>query len=335
MIWGTVPDMSVARHQSTRPIIPSPRLHQAPRLYPNPFIAISNAMLQNLQIYPSRKPATLRRRRVLIPRSVQRGLKMTVQNRSSMNRKTYWLTRVKNTCVENVLNVSIDQAVFAFMRILTLERLVSSLIVTNEHNWLHTFAAFRCPYPGCGRMFNVNSNMRRHYRNHVTAGSSSLHGPEIDPSILPRQRKRRNIKQTEPAPGTSDVPFPSFGGATAAPVLKKAQWSCNETRSQNSSDSDDSTDDNMDIDTDRSHPIPVPPDQRSWRSGPQCHFNYPVYVPRKDRANRANPDPMHTSPFRSCEPSSPLRDNYTNHERRSSPSHSPHSSLCAIANLIR
>ncbi|THV03773.1 hypothetical protein K435DRAFT_605977, partial [Dendrothele bispora CBS 962.96] len=25
---------------------------------------------------------------------------------------------------------------------------------------------FRCPYPGCGREFNVNSNMRRHYRNH-------------------------------------------------------------------------------------------------------------------------------------------------------------------------
>ncbi|KAK7455736.1 hypothetical protein VKT23_010769 [Stygiomarasmius scandens] len=193
---------------------------------------------------------------------------------------------------------------------------------------------FRCPYPGCGRMFNVNSNMRRHYRNHVTA-SSSLHGPEIDPSILPRQRKRRNIKQTEPAPGTSDIQFPSFGGATAAPVLKKAQWSCNETRSQNSSDSDDSTDDNMDVDTDRSHPIPVPPDQRSWRSGPQCHFNYPVYVPRKDRANRANPDPMHTSPSHSCEPSSPLRDDYTNHERRSSPSHSPRSSLYAIANLIR
>ncbi|KAF9067742.1 hypothetical protein BDP27DRAFT_1225398 [Rhodocollybia butyracea] len=26
--------------------------------------------------------------------------------------------------------------------------------------------AFRCPYPGCGRRFNVSSNMRRHYRKH-------------------------------------------------------------------------------------------------------------------------------------------------------------------------
>ncbi|OJT09705.1 Zinc finger protein C25B8.19c [Trametes pubescens] len=25
---------------------------------------------------------------------------------------------------------------------------------------------FECPYPGCSRRFSVNSNMRRHYRNH-------------------------------------------------------------------------------------------------------------------------------------------------------------------------
>ncbi|PBK59266.1 hypothetical protein ARMSODRAFT_899505, partial [Armillaria solidipes] len=32
----------------------------------------------------------------------------------------------------------------------------------------HTGATpFRCPFPGCGRKFNVNSNMRRHYRNHI------------------------------------------------------------------------------------------------------------------------------------------------------------------------
>ncbi|KAK0447025.1 uncharacterized protein EV420DRAFT_1240878, partial [Desarmillaria tabescens] len=32
----------------------------------------------------------------------------------------------------------------------------------------HTGATpFQCPFPGCGRGFNVNSNMRRHYRNHT------------------------------------------------------------------------------------------------------------------------------------------------------------------------
>ncbi|EJF59994.1 hypothetical protein DICSQDRAFT_33224, partial [Dichomitus squalens LYAD-421 SS1] len=31
----------------------------------------------------------------------------------------------------------------------------------------HTGAKpFTCAYPGCNRKFNVNSNMRRHYRNH-------------------------------------------------------------------------------------------------------------------------------------------------------------------------
>lgn len=35
-------------------------------------------------------------------------------------------------------------------------------------------SAFRCPFPGCGREFNVNSNMRRHYRNHTNPGAASL-----------------------------------------------------------------------------------------------------------------------------------------------------------------
>ncbi|THU80881.1 hypothetical protein K435DRAFT_694748, partial [Dendrothele bispora CBS 962.96] len=39
------------------------------------------------------------------------------------------------------------------------------------HMNTHTGATpFRCPYPGCGREFNVNSNMRRHYRNHNNKG---------------------------------------------------------------------------------------------------------------------------------------------------------------------
>ncbi|KAJ7500076.1 hypothetical protein FB451DRAFT_976144, partial [Mycena latifolia] len=26
---------------------------------------------------------------------------------------------------------------------------------------------YKCPYPWCARAFNVNSNMRRHFRNHA------------------------------------------------------------------------------------------------------------------------------------------------------------------------
>ncbi|KAF5346247.1 hypothetical protein D9758_014373 [Tetrapyrgos nigripes] len=36
------------------------------------------------------------------------------------------------------------------------------------HTNTHTGATpFQCPFPNCGRKFSVNSNMRRHYRNHI------------------------------------------------------------------------------------------------------------------------------------------------------------------------
>ncbi|KAJ6539787.1 hypothetical protein DFH09DRAFT_847275, partial [Mycena vulgaris] len=35
------------------------------------------------------------------------------------------------------------------------------------HANTHTGAtAFRCPHPGCGRAFNVKSNLNCHFRNH-------------------------------------------------------------------------------------------------------------------------------------------------------------------------
>ncbi|KAH7868534.1 hypothetical protein EV359DRAFT_20083, partial [Lentinula novae-zelandiae] len=36
-------------------------------------------------------------------------------------------------------------------------------IHTNTHTGITPFS---CPYLGCGRRFNVSSNMRRHYRKH-------------------------------------------------------------------------------------------------------------------------------------------------------------------------
>ncbi|KAJ7203133.1 hypothetical protein GGX14DRAFT_697315 [Mycena pura] len=42
--------------------------------------------------------------------------------------------------------------------------------------------AFRCPHAGCGRAFNVNSNMRRHFRNHAAA-AVAVPGPQ--PESLP------------------------------------------------------------------------------------------------------------------------------------------------------
>jgi len=52
-------------------------------------------------------------------------------------------------------------------------------------------AAFKCPFPNCGREFNVNSNMRRHYRKHLTSaspqtprqGSSSFYSSQGTPGL--------------------------------------------------------------------------------------------------------------------------------------------------------
>jgi uncharacterized Zn-finger protein len=59
----------------------------------------------------------------------------------------------------------------------------------------HTGATpFRCPYPTCGREFNVNSNMRRHYRNHL-ASLCQLRRSSEDP----RQHLRRSPLSTQHA----------------------------------------------------------------------------------------------------------------------------------------
>ncbi|THU99280.1 hypothetical protein K435DRAFT_719909 [Dendrothele bispora CBS 962.96] len=204
---------------------------------------------------------------------------------------------------------------------------------------------FQCPYPGCGRMFNVNSNMRRHYRNHVTAANSSSHGSEvqIDPRLLPRQRGKRNAKRSMPEltanwAGSSSSSTSSHLSAPM-PVLKKAQWpsrSLDDMHTQDWSDTaSDSTDDNMDVDTDKFHPNPNSVADRSpSQSKPTpSSFNYPVYVSRNGRPNRAPPNIIYGSP--PCEDSHPRANHAKHGQRRTSPTQSPRNSLYAIANLIR
>src|SRR5712672_1532678 len=72
--------------------------------------------------------------------------------------------------------------------------------------------AFKCPFPNCGREFNVNSNMRRHYRKHLTTTpqtprqGSTFYSSQGAPSI---QIIRYHDHQPE-------APPPDIGGVSPA-----------------------------------------------------------------------------------------------------------------------
>jgi hypothetical protein len=112
-------------------------------------------------------------------------------------------------------NDSTVRAVYESTSILIRERNVSVLCLLQLSSAYYdlflmtTLLAFQCPFKSCGRQFNVNSNMRRHYRNHLRAGFF----PPEQYSATGTRRRRRN-------PLTMDVELPA--GFTAMP---SAQWS--------------------------------------------------------------------------------------------------------------
>lgn len=70
------------------------------------------------------------------------------------------------------------------------------------------YIAFQCPYPNCGREFNVNSNMRRHYRNHSIAAAADVHPPRHNSGRRPRGYQRTHPSRFartvfHSSPGTS------------------------------------------------------------------------------------------------------------------------------------
>ncbi|KAF5343669.1 hypothetical protein D9758_014688 [Tetrapyrgos nigripes] len=96
------------------------------------------------------------------------------------------------------------------------------------HMNTHTGATpFRCPYPGCGRSFNVNSNMRRHYRNHASASASSSSssssrsstaGPSSPTSDSVHVKRVGTHLQPHAVTGTTH--FRSGSGGRTLPVLR-------------------------------------------------------------------------------------------------------------------
>jgi uncharacterized Zn-finger protein len=98
------------------------------------------------------------------------------------------------------------------------------------HAYLSRLLAFRCPFPNCGREFNVNSNMRRHYRKHLTTttpqaprqGSSfysSQGSPGLDIQII---RYHDHQPDTHPPDGGSAPPADSSD--TRGPRASTTRW---------------------------------------------------------------------------------------------------------------
>ncbi|RDB30242.1 C2H2 finger domain transcription factor mtfA [Hypsizygus marmoreus] len=93
----------------------------------------------------------------------------------------------------------------------------------------HTGATpFRCPWPDCGREFNVNSNMRRHYRNHTTPGFSR---PQTNDT---RRRRRR---------GQSNGLI--FVGGNASPTMQRPGSGSSMTPPISSLSMDDDSDEDL------------------------------------------------------------------------------------------
>ncbi|PIL36344.1 transcription factor [Ganoderma sinense ZZ0214-1] len=88
----------------------------------------------------------------------------------------------------------------------------SSLMI---HMNSHTGAQpFKCPFPGCSRRFSVNSNMRRHYRNHREGAPMTAQAhpyPTPPPSISASSLSSRGAE-----------PYHSASSATPSPLSSPA-----------------------------------------------------------------------------------------------------------------
>ncbi|KAI0701544.1 hypothetical protein C8T65DRAFT_788068 [Cerioporus squamosus] len=68
----------------------------------------------------------------------------------------------------------------------------------------HTGAQpFECPFPGCTRRFSVNSNMRRHYRNHREGAGAAPPMPQYPPTYYRTPDPPHPFYRTQSSPSTS------------------------------------------------------------------------------------------------------------------------------------
>ncbi len=139
-------------------------------------------------------------------------------------------------------------------------------------------AAFECPFAGCGRQFNVSSNMRRHYRNHSSANAASHNSDTSYSNLL---RSPAGISQSLPTAMhfTSMARRPEYSGARPSEsnsAAKKYPYAASSTasypspsRSEISLSSDGGDERDVDAMSERSGRSTSRPYGHSYAGGPE------------------------------------------------------------------
>ncbi|KAG6902064.1 hypothetical protein C0995_004910 [Termitomyces sp. Mi166 len=125
------------------------------------------------------------------------------------------------------------------------------------HDNTHTGATpFRCPWPNCAREFNVNSNMRRHYRNHTAPGV-----PRPQALDNRRRRKRGSPSNLVFVPGDTHSETHPTSSFIHPPIVSQSV--------EHDSDVSDDEEDELDSSPDEVSPVYMT-SQQSWERPNRC-----------------------------------------------------------------
>ncbi|KAG6852671.1 hypothetical protein C0991_010039 [Blastosporella zonata] len=181
----------------------------------------------------------------------------------------------------------------------------SSFVCTSLITYTYYFGiAFRCPWPNCAREFNVNSNMRRHYRNHTTPGASR-------PQHAADNRRRRNRGPSQGLvfiPGGDPRNMNSFSPPIGSIAMDEGSDGSDGGNSQ-----DDDEEDELDSLPEEASPV-HPTSERPWATQSEFsdrnHHDLRPFTRYSQSHVRSGYQDYNSSPSSSSSPSPPLR-NYT------------------------
>lgn len=170
------------------------------------------------------------------------------------------------------------------------------------------FLAFQCPYPNCGREFNVNSNMRRHYRNHSIPATDEVHPPRHNSGRRPQGYSRphpgRN-SNSNPNSNTTVFHITTPGGGGTAELSSGGGSGGHSPRSSASDDDEDVSGSDFDgedaVDNTRRINWSRSPSQSPTSAHQEWPHGYDLYHHHSSlgvspACSESNPNSHHSSP---------------------------------------